>query len=236
MNPPPNSNPIDALYPSFVALAALHAYNQLEELLNRWQTEPTDEILSDAARYGQKSALETMFPGLSRHPFHNNPQPDIIQALRYRYGTPSAQPAVSPAASASSVRLTESRVVRRLDEESTRKPTPADTSIRRAQSLDLTKAKLSGQRPAATENPSGTSVRKLAPPPPPAAIDPANLKVSAASRTSSPTVSKLKKVGGPASFPWSQKPAKPSGPLPTDFDIEEQPMGDDPSSTFKVIE
>lgn len=236
MASPASTNPIDALYPTFVALAAVHANTQLEELLSRWNADPSDEIISDAARYGQKSALETMFPGLSRHPFHNNPQPDIIQALRYRFGTPAAQPVVSPTASSSSVRLTESRVVRRLDDESTRKPSPAETSIRRNQSLDVTKAKLSGQRPSATENPSASTIRRLATPPPSAPIDPANIKVSAASRTSSPTVSKLKKIGGPTSFPWTQKPARPGGPLPTDFDVEEEPAADNPSSTFKVIE
>ena len=80
-------------YPSFVAFATLQSFVQLQELLAKWRVEPTPDIVTDAARYGFRKAMESMFPGLPKHPFAIDPQADIEQGLHLYY-THNASPAV----------------------------------------------------------------------------------------------------------------------------------------------
>ncbi len=72
-------------YAPFVALASLKAYQQLSDLLKRWNEEPSRALIEDAARFGQQKALELMFPGLIKIPFVQDPTRDVVLSLRYMY-------------------------------------------------------------------------------------------------------------------------------------------------------
>ncbi len=75
----------DERYPLFVAVAALRAHLQLQQLLPKWDLAPSPDILRDAARFGVRKAMDSMFPGLPRSPFSKDPVEEVVMALRYQY-------------------------------------------------------------------------------------------------------------------------------------------------------
>jgi hypothetical protein len=72
-------------YTAFVALAAIQGSRVLSDLLKKWPTEPSQDVLTDTARVGLRSALEIMFPSKEHHPFEENPLEDVCIALRFHY-------------------------------------------------------------------------------------------------------------------------------------------------------
>ncbi|MCC6545711.1 hypothetical protein IT570_00975 [Candidatus Sumerlaeota bacterium] len=73
-------------YALFVAYATLQAYEQLQHLLTKWRTDVTQEILTDAAKFGHQKATDRIFPGSIRLPFERAALKDILDTLKLQYG------------------------------------------------------------------------------------------------------------------------------------------------------
>lgn len=206
----------------FVALASIKACEELQALVLKHKVAVTDEIVDDAARAGQKRALEMMFPGLVRIPFTQAPIEDIKMAIKYQFGlvtqggstlapTPLATKEESSRhkmpASASRYKIAGQAKVEasRLSNGEVLKPTPLAVSDETARR---------GMPPRADETSRRLSTDVgIALPPPVADESSHNGVYATAAGAPAPTEetqprttgTNLRKIGGAPIFPWEKK-------------------------------